>query len=95
MDDLNQTIKAGQFLVIETGEYSDRCSCEPVRVVRDFVKGDVAKLFVKTFKPEYQGNKPSPDDFLPWLVKERYVEDVEDVEGVHNWHVGSYGNFEP
>ena len=35
---------------------------------------------------------PSDEDFLPWLVKNHYV---EDAGLIHSWHVGSYGEFEP
>lgn len=95
MNDLNQFLNVGTVLVIETGEYSDRQSCSPVRVIRRFKKSSVANNFKKEWKPDsedYWRKGPSPHDFLPWLVAKGYVEAIDNT---HDWHVGSYGEFEP
>lgn len=95
MNDLRQTLKAGTFLVIETGEYSDRSWGGPVRMLKDATKGDLAEAFQAEWKPnpDYDWQlTPEPSDFLPWLVKAGWAEDVPNVE---SWHVGSYGRFEP
>lgn len=94
--DLNQVLKKGTLLVIETGAYSDRNWEGPVRLLKDFKKADVVDFFLKQWKkpPDDVWNTygPSPDEFLPWLVKNRYV---EAVDGVSTWHVGSYSKFDP
>lgn len=95
MTDLEQILIAGTLLIIETGEYSDKSWGGPVRIVRDFSKAEVAGRFraewVRPGGDDYSRG-PEPYAFLPWLIKEGYV---EDVAAVHAWHVGSYGDFEP
>lgn len=92
MSDLNVTLKAGTLLVIELGEYSDYTYDGPVRVVRDFVKADVVEAY-RAAPPANDWSGPAePGEFLAWLIKEGYVEALDDV---HSWHVGSYGDFQP
>lgn len=94
MNDLAQTLKAGSLLIIETGEYSDKNWLGPVRVLRDFTKQEVADKYKKQHRvpdDEDWKTEPDPHDFLPWLVKRKYVEHVD----ADSWHVGSYGQFEP
>lgn len=91
--DLDVPFKVGDLLIIETGEYSDSSWAGPVRVIREFTRRDVGERYRKEGKPDYSWEeKPGPHGFLPWLVKERYVEAVDNV---HSWHVGSYGDFNP
>lgn len=94
MIDLSQTLKKGTLLIVETGEYSDRSWSDPVRVLKDVLKANLVEEFKRKWKKPKDGwrDTPSPDDFLPWLVKTGYVEFVDNV---HSWHVGSYGEFEP
>ena len=95
MNDLSQILKAGTLLVIETGEYSDRCWTGPVRMLRDATKRDMAEAYrAQWTKPVDDEWAEGPDNygFLPWLIKEGWVEHVDDVT---SWHVGSYGSFEP
>lgn len=92
MNDLRQVLKKGALLIIETGEYSDRSWNGPVRMLKDFAKVDLTEDFKREWKPQNKWeHKPSPDDFLPWLIR---TGRAEDVEGVEAWHVGSYGQFE-
>ena len=94
MSDLDQVLKKGTLLVIETGEYSDRSWDGPVRLLKDFKKADVVAKFRAQWKKPDDGwtIAPSAEEFLPWLIKRRYVESVDDVS---SWHVGSYSRFEP
>lgn len=93
MNDLTQIIKAGTFLMICHGAYSDREVNDPVRVLRDFVKAEVAEEFKKQWTPETEwDDHPKPEEFLPWLVKAGYVAAVDCVT---RWRVGAYGEFEP
>ncbi|MGR7993898.1 hypothetical protein [Xanthobacter sp. ZOL 2024] len=94
-EDLNITIHVGTILIIETGEYSDKMWQGPVRVTRAFRKRVVADAYRAAWKPDPTSpwiEEPDPDGFLPWLVKEKYVEDISSVAA---WHVGSYSRFEP
>lgn len=92
-DDLRQVLKKGTILIIETGEYSDRNWNGPVRLLESFTKEELADAFRREWKPKNKWeDKPEPGDFLPWLIETKRA---EDVEGVHSWHVGSYGEFEP
>ena len=94
MNDLSQVLKKGTLLVIETGEYSDRNWFGPIRMLKSATKeklvGEYKDQWVQE-KNSYQ-DKPDCDGFLPWLIKSGYAEDVDNV---HSWHVGSYGDFEP
>lgn len=93
MHDLSQVLKAGTLLIVETGEYSDSSWQGPVRMLKDATKGELADGYRSTWKPEDEWDKgPDPYDFLGWLIKEGWAEDINDV---HSWHVGSYGRFEP
>lgn len=85
----NPILEAGALLLIETGEYSDRMTSGPFRVLKTLDRSVTAKAFIAEFKPSYEDDRPSPDDYLPWLIKNGYVEDVESTL----WHVGSYGDF--
>jgi hypothetical protein len=96
MNDLEQVLAVGTLLIVENGEYSDQTWEGPVRVVRAFKKADVAARFIREWAPTEKKcwrDKNDPSSwFLPWLVKEGYVEHCENV---HSWHVGSYGKFKP
>lgn len=94
-EDLSQTLKVGDLLSISTGEYSDYSVCGPVRIIRPFVKHEVCEAYRKTYpKQKAWGldEDPDPFGFLPWLISEGYA---EDIDGHTEWHVGSYGRFEP
>lgn len=82
-------LEVGSLLLIQTGEYSDRMTTGPFRVLKRLDRVEVSKAFISEFKPEDEGDRPDPDAFLPWLAKNGYVEDVESTL----WHVGSYGDF--
>lgn len=99
MNDLSQTLKAGTLLIIETGEYSDRGWGGPVKLLRNFTKQELADDYRKEWRKEdfsengYSWNdEANPNDFLPWLIKTKRAEHVDDV---HSWHIGSYSSFEP
>lgn len=91
-------IKAGEVLVIETGEYSDHCFIGPFKVLKDIDQVNVPKEYADAWKaglvPHFyhEESHETPDGFAPWLIRAGYIEDVPNV---HNWHVGSYGAFEP
>lgn len=95
-DDLSQVLKKGTLLIIETGEYSDRDYHGPVKLLRTFTKQELADSYRTEWKKEdYKDSyrdEPNPDDFLPWLVKSKRAEHVDNA---HSWHVGSYSEFEP
>lgn len=95
MNDLQQVLKAGTMLIIETGEYSDRGWSGPVRLLKDTTKAALAEAYRENWRPDLKEDwrtGPSGDDFLPWLIKAGWAEDVENV---HAWHVGSYNSFDP
>lgn len=92
MEDLDQTLTAGSLLMIETGEYSDYSFYGPVRVLRDVTKRELAEKSKVVEPTEDWRDAAEPSDFLPWLVREGYVEAVDNVV---SWHVGSYGEFMP
>lgn len=96
MNDLLQKLKKGTLLVIETGEYSDRTTFDPVRLLVTTTKQELVDAFRAEWKkedyPDSWRDEIGPECFLPWLVKTKRVEAVDNV---HSWHVGSYGDFQP
>jgi hypothetical protein len=100
MTDLSQTLKKGTLLIVETGEYSDRSCNGPVRLLKTFTKAQLVedfrsewKSFVKTSDDwRYTDDVLDSNAFLPWLITSGRVEEVDIV---HSWHVGSYGEFKP
>lgn len=85
-------LKPGDLLLIDGGEYSDKYTIGPFRVLKPMTRAEVAAQYVADFKPDPDAPDGKPDEsgFLPWLVSKGYVEDVESV----SWYVGSYGQFE-
>lgn len=94
MNDLSQKLEKGTLLIIETGEYSDRSWSGPVRMLVSATKQELADAYRGEWVKEPDGwrDEVNPEDFLPWLIK---TSRAEHVENITNWHVGSYGYFEP
>lgn len=69
MNNLNHLIE------LSYGEYDDY-KCETYRVLKPFVPAIVASMFdVK--RKEYAALKPTPEDFVTWLVAQGYVEKIK------------------
>lgn len=87
-------IKRGATIVFETGEYSSYSFTGPFVVIKAFDQAEVIQAFrsewVKPADDDWSDG-PGPGEFVPWLAKQGYVEDVPNV---HSWHIGSYGRFE-
>lgn len=86
-------IKAGTVLVFDHGEYSDYSFSGPFRVLKDFDQADVAEKFRDDWRSqprEEWNDTPSETDFIAWMNKNGYVEDMPS----HQWHIGAYG-FNP
>ena len=84
--------KAGELVILENGEYSDRSWSGPFRVLKDFDMVELAEQLKATFQPEqdHYSSEPGPYDFIQWLSAEGYLQDVE----CRRVHVGSYGQLE-
>lgn len=89
----DRTLKVGELLVIETGDESGQEWHGPVRILREFSTHEVAEIFrgVPSKERYFKSDQPDPYAFLPWLVKEGYVEDVACL----SWDIGSYTDFKP
>ncbi len=90
---MNEVLEPGSLLLIETGEYSDRQTHGPVRVLKRLDKNAVAAQYVAEFKVDPKEDwieRPAPDKFLPWLVAKGYAEDLK----CSTWHAGSYSSFD-
>lgn len=71
------------------GEYSDKWTDGPFKVLKDFTEFDVLKSYKRDFVPgeEYWEQEPSMEDFIVYLNKKGYIEDLEN----HNsWFLGGY-----
>lgn len=89
----NNNLEPGDLLMIAAGEYSDLHYTGPFRVVKAMNRADVSARYVAEFKPDPARplrRGPDPRDFIAWLAREGYIEDIPSAE----WHVGSYGEFE-
>lgn len=84
--------KAGELLILEDGEYSDKSWAGPFRVLKDFDIVELAEQLKSTFKPaeHHYSEEPGPSDFREWLHTQGFIEDVE----CRSVHVGSYGTLE-
>lgn len=83
----------GEFLILETGEYSDSTWTGPFIVVREIDKAKVADEYRATCDPDpYTEDAATPEGFIGWLAKSGYIVDVPTA---HRWHVGSCGEFAP
>lgn len=83
-------IKEGTILVLEHGEYSDYTFDGPFRVLKEFDQAIISAEFRAQFVPPYQGARPDESDFIGWLARNGYVENL----AAHRWHIGCY-EFEP
>lgn len=96
MNDLSQRLAKGTLLVIETGEYSDRTTRDPIRLLVSATKQELADAYRAEWSKDTDGggwrDEPDGDGFFAWLVRSGRAEDVANV---HTWHVGSYGRFDP
>ena len=83
--------KAGELLILEMGEYSDKSWSGPFRVLKDFDLRDMADEFKSSFKPEKDNytDEPSPYDLRDWLHKSGLIEDVD----CRSAYIGSYGTI--
>ena len=100
-EDMSYVLKKGSLLVLERGEYSDRRSDEPIRMLKTVTKGDLAEAFRMAWKmdPATRGDTsgdaddgPNGEAFGPWLIRVGWAEAVDNVT---SWHVGDYYRFDP
>lgn len=89
---MSTAYKAGELLIIEMGEYSDKSWSGPYRVVKDFDIVELAEQLKATFKPAEHAysDEPGPYDFRDWLSAEGFIQDVE----CRSVHIGAYGTLE-
>lgn len=93
MSDLTQRLNAGDLLIIETGEYSDSRYHGPVRMLVSAMKQELAEAYRREWvQTDEWKEEPDGDGFLPWLIRTKRAEHVDNV---HAWHVGGYSEFEP
>lgn len=79
-------MKAGELLILETGEYSDYTFHGPFRVQCDFDLRDQIERFLDT---QEDRDWCSHYDFIAFLSKDGFIQDVE----CEHIHIGSYGRL--
>jgi hypothetical protein len=86
-------IKQGTILTFEHGEYSDRGWDGPFTVLKDVDQAEVRDVFLGEWRatPHEDWERASEYDFIGWLSRTGYIEDVPNQR---SWFIGSYG-FEP
>ena len=86
--------KAGAYIAIERGEYSDRDVIVFGRVLKTFdAKAECARWMVENptdedssgETPNYYGFKD--EAFVPWLIAQGFIEELD----TERLHIGSYG----
>jgi hypothetical protein len=82
--------KAGELLLLESGEYSDKSWAGPFRVLKDFDIREAAGEVKAAYKPDYDGDEPGTTNLREWLFTNGFLEDVE----CRSIHIGSYGRIE-
>ena len=87
---METSYKAGELLILETGEYSDKSWSGPFKVLKDFDIREAAAQYKSEFKPDENSysDEPSPYEFRDWLSKTGLIEDVD----CRSVHIGSYGS---
>lgn len=90
-------IKKGQMITFAEGEYSDYCVEALVCAIKEFnVKEKQAEWEGEHTELKVRKHRPRPRKevkgtaFLPWLVSQGLVEDVDYIE----IHTGSYGEVD-
>jgi hypothetical protein len=84
-------LKAGDALILETGEYSDFSYSGPFRVLKPLrLSQALLDECRAAFLPSYPGAEFRPDDIGAALNRLGYVEDMETT----SVHVGSYGDID-
>lgn len=87
---MTKTIKEGEVIVFEHGEYSDFGYSGPFRALKDFDTATVIGIYrVSVDQPD--NPYISQYGFVEFLLKEKFIEDVPNV---HTWYIGGYG-FKP
>ena len=87
-------IKRGTILTLESGEYSDSAWHGPFNVLREFDQENVRDLFLGQWAnqhPELAWNRAEILEFIAWLHRNGYIEDVPQAQ---SWHLGGY-EFDP
>lgn len=85
-------IEKGTMLSFSGGEWSDKWTCGPFEVLRDFDQKEVAELYVSGFVKVDEWDEPDESRFSEFLVRNEYIADVPKA---FNWYIGAYGEFTP
>ena len=86
-------IKLDTVLVLETGEYSSYTFHGPFKILKEFDQAKISKEFTSSWVPKYEWIKrPETDDFIAWLVTQRYIEPMENIVA---WPLGDCMGFSP
>lgn len=87
------TLPIGYYLVLHEGEYSDKLANGPYKLLKPFNLDEANKEFLvqwDEYEHETYEEYPSPNNFVTWLFKEGYIDDVENVA---HMFIGSYGEY--
>lgn len=93
MADANGVYQKGALILFEQGEYSDRSTIAVGRALMTFD----ARAYLKRWKELHPPSDPDnpnyygweEDSFLPWLAKEKVIEEVD----TEMCHIGAYGRL--
>lgn len=91
LGDTEQTVKAGEILLVTQGQYSDYSCTAIMRAERDFDIAEVKALYLAEFPEQAEEYNAEHEQFVGWLSSCGYATDVPHRE----LHAGSYGNLEP
>lgn len=69
--------KAGKFLLMDQGEYSDYHVVGLFVIEKDFVPYDILEVYLQENPKNREDYYFEPDRFIAYLVREGYVKEIE------------------
>lgn len=89
--------KKGDILYLTSGEYSDYNMRLSVKVIKGFDTKKIQTKFLNYFNSltdpetgESFDDYRQIDCFVPWIIREGYIEELEEAKELH---LGSYGKI--
>jgi hypothetical protein len=97
MSDLDKVMKAGDLLVLETGDYDGRDVHEPLRLKGNASRRQLANAYLGHWRrPEVALGRPEKyppaRGFRAWLIAAGWA---EEVLFTHTWAIGDGESFHP
>ena len=93
------SLKAGELVEFEDGEYSDHQVWFPMRVIKDFDLKELFDEYIKDKQEQLEYGRENYQMFVSFLVRSGCIDDVENVVrrislgGSGEWECGLTGKY--